>query len=143
MFGKFTTIPVAKSMEDLRGSLINFGARNFSPGNVEDKSFIAFDYDGYKVKIVFHIEKYPGTKPTQVELRKYEQKRKCKWRELGLFVKVKIHSVVSGLETFPQAFMPHVVLTDGQLLGEKVLKEVRNLKHKSEKISIVPKSKAS
>lgn len=140
MFAKFTTIPVEKSIEDLRGALVKFGARNFSFGNNEDKAFVAFDYDGYKVRIEFHVEKYPGVKPTQVQLRKYEQKRKCKWRELGLFVKVKFQSVLSGFETFPQAFMPHIILKDGQLLGEKVLNEVKNLRHPAKAISIAPKS---
>jgi hypothetical protein len=48
------------------------------------------------------------------------RKRREKWRAQLLCIKAKLVSVDSGIETFEDAFMAHVVMPDGQTVADHV-----------------------
>lgn len=48
------------------------------------------------------------------------QSRRQRGRALLLTVKAKLESVESGIETFEQAFLAHVVMADGQTIYERI-----------------------
>lgn len=47
------------------------------------------------------------------------QEERSAWRCLLLAIKSKLQSVESGLETFEEAFLAHVVLSDGMTVYER------------------------
>lgn len=49
-----------------------------------------------------------------------EQSRRQRGRALLLTVKAKLESVESGIETFEQAFLAHVVMSDGKTVYERI-----------------------
>lgn len=51
---------------------------------------------------------------------KLEQSRRQRGRALLLTIKAKLESIESGIETFEQAFLAHVVMSDGQTVYERV-----------------------
>jgi hypothetical protein len=55
--------------------------------------------------------------PAKIEQR-WEQACRERWRALLLCVKAKLESVESGIETFDQAFLAHVMLPTGETVGE-------------------------
>lgn len=46
--------------------------------------------------------------------RQFEQAGRTRWRALLLVIKAKLESIESGIESFDEAFLPHIVLPDGQ-----------------------------
>ena len=52
--------------------------------------------------------------------RVMKQAERQRWRALLLVIKAKLESVESGVETFEEAFLAHVMLPDGQLVGQKM-----------------------
>lgn len=47
-----------------------------------------------------------------------DQTRRARWRALLLTIKAKREAVESGIETVEDAFLAHVVMPDGQTMGE-------------------------
>lgn len=48
-----------------------------------------------------------------------------RWRALHLCIKAKLESVEQNIETFEEAFLPHIQMPDGETIGDKVLPEMR------------------
>jgi len=61
----------------------------------------------------------PGSRPAA------EQACRQKWRALSLVVKAKLEAVESGITTFEDEFLAHIVLPNGQTVGEQALPRVR------------------
>ncbi len=47
----------------------------------------------------------------------YEQAGRQRWRALALVIKAKLEAVESGVETFEDAFLSHIVLPGGGTIG--------------------------
>jgi hypothetical protein len=54
----------------------------------------------------------------------YEQAVKQKWRALALVVKAKLEAVESGITTFEEEFLAHIVLPGGQRVGTWLIPQV-------------------
>ena len=42
-------------------------------------------------------------------------------------MKAKVESVESGIETFEEAFLPHMVLSNGETVGQKMIGQIDQL----------------
>jgi hypothetical protein len=47
-----------------------------------------------------------------------------RWRSLALAIKAKLEVVASGIATFDEEFMAHLVLPDGTTVGDRVTTEL-------------------
>ncbi|XWN29905.1 MAG: hypothetical protein ROR55_20755 [Devosia sp.] len=133
MTGKYargTEVAVSKTRAELEDTITRFGARSFISGNDGRMAMIAFEARDRRV--VFQLEmpdpddKAFHTTPTgrprkqgQSE-RAYDAECRRRWRALFIAIKAKLISVEEGVETFEQAFLAHVVMPDGQTLGQHV-----------------------
>lgn len=54
----------------------------------------------------------------------YEQAVRQKWRALSLVVKAKLEAVESGITTFEEEFLAHIVLPNGQRVGAWMIPQV-------------------
>lgn len=52
--------------------------------------------------------------------KKVEQSKRQRARALLLVIKAKLESIESGIETFEQAFLAHVVMSDGETVYDRV-----------------------
>lgn len=111
-------------------------------GMNQKAAMIAFEMKGRRIKFVlpmpdrdapeFHTGVHPQShKPCKLSpekaAAKYEQGTRQKWRALALCIKAKLESVESKIETFEEAFMPHVVMSDGRTIGEVLLPDIGRL----------------
>lgn len=64
------------------------------------------------------------TTPEQRQ-RLAEQAARERWRALFLTLKAKLVSVETGVETFEEAFLPHLVLTGGTTVMDRVRGELK------------------
>lgn len=115
-----TEVPVAKSQEELRALLLRYGAEQFTFGEGRDWVGLEFVHDDQLVRL-----RCPMKLPTEETIRAVrarshssmpaaaaaagEQEAKRVWRVLVWSVKARLVAVDEGLETFEQAFLPHLV----------------------------------
>jgi hypothetical protein len=67
-----------------------------------------------------------------------ERTRREKWRALLLSIKAKLVSVESGIETFEEAFMAHVVMPDGSTVSEHVKPRIETAYKEQKMLPLLP-----
>ena len=56
-----------------------------------------------------------------------------------MVIKAKLEAVESGIVTFEQEFLAHLVLPDGATVGDRVLPELENTLNGAEMPKLLPK----
>lgn len=100
-----TSVPAARSQEQLRQILRRAGADRIMSGEVytgERKAAgVEFNHRGLLVRVVCPFVEVKGDVSDQ-EIRRV-------WRVLHWGIKARMEGIENGLETFEQAFLPHIV----------------------------------
>lgn len=114
-----TDVPVDRSQAEIRSLLQRYGADGFAFAEEPERAQLAFRMK--ERRIVFRLplprrEEY--TKPGA-----WEQAMRTKWRSLLLCIKAKLETVATGIETFDDAFMAHIMLPSGETMSEWVGRE--------------------
>lgn len=127
-FASTTTVPAEKSRMEIERTLQKYGATGFAYATEDLNASIGFKCHNRIVR--FHLplpklEDYKKTptsrKRNQVEMNKAkDQAVRQRWRCLALAVKAKLEVVESGISTFEDEFLSHIVTYDGRTVGEVV-----------------------
>ena len=98
------------------------------------RAVVAFAAEGRQVRFVLpmpdpqarEFARTPTGRERAAKAREeaYEQAVRQKWRALALMVKAKLEAVSSGIVTFEQEFLPHIVLPGGATVYEHVAEGV-------------------
>lgn len=120
-----TEVTVSRSQEQIRTVLRRSGADRITFGEVltgEHKSAgVEFVHLGLKVRVLCPLKEPPARTVTEKANRSrsktrddvldemLEQEAKRVWRVLHWGIKARMESVAEELETFEQAFLPHIV----------------------------------
>ena len=109
-----TDVAVTSSKAEIEKTLTRFGADQFMIGWQTDKALLAFRAHGRHIRMVLPLpqQKDFSTVP------KYEAEARRVWRSMALCIKAKVESVATGIETFEDSFMAHVVLPNGETMAE-------------------------
>lgn len=102
-----TKVPVGKTKADIDALLKKAKATATAVFEEETRAAIAFQMHGRR--IMFHLP---------LNKNDTDQKRRSRWRGVLLCIKAKLEAVDAGIETFEQAFLAHVMMPDGQTVGE-------------------------
>jgi hypothetical protein len=103
-----TKVPVSQSKAEIERTIMRYGATSFVAGSsLSQGAMLVFEM--HERRIMFRC-----TMPEN------EQEQRARWRALLLCIKAKLESVESGIETFENAFMAHVVMPDGMTVGEHI-----------------------
>jgi hypothetical protein len=132
-FAENTSVPADRSRAEIERILARYGATNFMYGWDEGQAVIIFrmgtDYGHRQVRFILTMpdrndREFTHTptrgnrrSPAQIE-EAWEQAIRQRWRALALVVKAKLEAVESGIATFDQEFLSHILLPDGQTVGE-------------------------
>lgn len=126
-YAEKTTVAPEKSRAEIEQTLIRYGADKFTYGYEAARIYVAFQMDKRVVKIILPMptredEEYQVTWQQKEAAcqRKFDQAIRQRWRALFIVVKAKLESVESGIETFDEAFMPHIVIPSGENTGMTV-----------------------
>lgn len=128
---------VARSRAELEEMLQRYGASAFANLIQDGKAAIMFEANGKRVlfelplptresfateKQVYHRNGYPHEKVVElappIQAKKWEQACRQRWRALLLVVKAKLEAVETGITTFEDEFLAHIVLPDGKTVGK-------------------------
>lgn len=126
-YAEYTAVPVARSKAEIETILTRYGADSFASGWDQDRAIIQF-------KAKDRIIRFELPLPAQDDKRflrdgrgsmrtpdqrfvAWEQACRQRWRCLALAVKAKLEAVESGITTFEDEFLAHIVLPGGKTLG--------------------------
>jgi hypothetical protein len=129
-FAEGTTVPVERSRAEIERMITKYGAREFSSGWIGDRAAIQFVANGRRVRFVLELPTpewarehifenskrpryYNRSQVSLVAITSLvsaEQRRR--WRALLLGIKAKLEYVESGIATFDEEFLAHIVIDD-------------------------------
>lgn len=136
-FAAKTSVAVSKSRAEVENILERYGADQFLIGWEEGQAVIGFRYDGRHVRLnvtmpTIHSEDIKKT-PTGLRRSKNEVVKACdqakrqRWRAIVLVVKAKLEAIESGIATFDQEFLAHIVLPDGRTYGQFAIPQIESI----------------
>lgn len=127
-YAKGTEVSVGRSREELERLLRNRGATGFMAGWEEGNEFhvVAFRLADRLIRLTVprpwdddHRRTPTGRDRTAAATRKEaESEERRRWRSLLLVIKARLVAVDDGVETLETAFLPWVVLPNGQTIAE-------------------------
>ncbi len=128
-----TEVSSEKSKAEIEGLLSKYGATSFASGWKDQQAVIAFAMCGRQVKFFLplpakDLKQFTHTNHETPRLRSeadshkaWEQATRQRWRALALVVKAKLEAVASGITSFEEEFMAHIVMPDGKTVAEHAL----------------------
>lgn len=135
-FAAETDVPVGKSRGEIEALVEKYGASRFASGWGSDgKSAISFVCHGRMVRFEVRsadpavaltvLSKRGGTykwkTPTEGEIKKWvDQENRRRWRCLLLAIKAKLEIVQTGIATFEEEFLAHVVTPNNMTVYERM-----------------------
>ena len=117
-FAKDTSVPVSRSQDEIRRTLERYGATGFLFGQSNGEGVVAFEMKARRVKFVLPL---PAAKlPEKIR----DHLTRTAWRCLLLAIKAKLECVQSGISSFEEEFMAHIVLPTGETIGQVMLPQI-------------------
>lgn len=133
-----TQVSVEKSRAEIETTVQRYGADGFVSGWEGNRAMVQFRCDERYVKFVMTLParddpafslytqgKSTFRRPDGEILKRWEQACRQKWRALALMIKAKLEAVESGIVSFEQEFLPHILLPDGGTVYEHTKERVR------------------
>lgn len=138
-YAKDTSVAVAATEMAIKALLRKHGAGDIAIMESSDRAIVAFQKDGLSITFRLPLPdrnarpfvfatfgaRGEGRRSPEAAARAWEQACRSRWRALLLCIKAKLEGIEAGIESFEQAFMAHVMMPDGETIGDKVLPEAR------------------
>lgn len=134
-YAEGTEVSSDRSRAEIERTLARYGADQFFYGWQEGAATIGFRMHDRRVQFILPLPDRnsdefrltPSRKWSRSDAerdRAYEQAVKQKWRALALVVKAKLEAVESGITTFEEEFLAHIVLPNGERVGTWMIPQV-------------------
>jgi hypothetical protein len=143
-----TDVSVQRSRNELETTLKRYGATGFAYMTQGQVSIIAFEMRARRVMFRLTLPqmasreiRYTATGKVRTDAQQqsaFEQLERQRWRALNLVVKAKLESVESGIESFEEAFLPHIVLPNGQTYGQFAIPQITYAYERQEMPPMLP-----
>lgn len=135
-YAESTSVSSENSRAEIERTLRRYGATGFMYGWNEDNAVVGFVVAGRQVRFVLpmpnsndreftHTPERGYKRSDTQRITAYEQAVKQRWRALNLVIKAKLEAVETGIVTFDTEFMAHLVLPNGQTVGEVVAPRIQ------------------
>lgn len=109
-YARNTKVPVDRSRNEIETLLARYGAGKFGYLQEDGRAVIMFEAADRRLRFDLPL-------PVGIKDRDAQECRR-RWRALVLSIKAKLESVHSGIETFEEAFLAHVVMPDGRTVAD-------------------------
>ena len=129
-FAENTSVSVERSRAEIEHLIVRYGATSTAFMNAPDRALIMFEAKDRR--IVFELllpditEKQfardgRGTmRSPEKRHQAWEQGCRQKWRALALVIKAKLEAVETGITSFEDEFLAHIMMPDGLTVGKHV-----------------------
>lgn len=140
-YAEKTTVPIDRSRAEIEKILSRYGTDAFIYGwdskAEKPQAVIMFRMRNKQIKFTIPMPTIEskdvsytpsGRKRTkdQIELVKTQISRQ-RWRALTLVIKAKLESVESGISVFEEEFLAHIILPNGQTIGEFIIPQMESI----------------
>lgn len=127
MYARNTTVSCEKSKTEIEKILKRYGATHFSYTTMPEGAVVQFVNSGKRIRFLVPMPGMPQDQneygyPTKI--RRWEKSQRQKWRALTLIIKAKLEAVESGICTFEEEFLAHIILPNGQTAGQHMLPKI-------------------
>ena len=112
-FAVGTDVPVNKTRSEIEQVLTKFGASSFAFAVHEQGATILFEFASRRIRFDLPL-------PKASDEAKMARMHRERWRALYLSIKAKLVSVDTEIETFEAAFLAHIVLANGEKVGDAI-----------------------
>src|ERR1700761_3048971 len=112
-----TDVPVSRSREEIERTLVRYGADQFAYGFNDRKAAVQFRARGRVIRFVLPLH-HDGAAVTE---KMREQTQRSRWRALLLSIKAKLETAESGISSFEEEFLAHIVFPNGQTAAQMAL----------------------
>jgi len=134
-YAEKTSVDSGRSRAEIERTLSRYGATSFMYGWDGNQAIVGFVANDRQVKFTLPLPDKAAREfthtparqtkrtPTQVE-EAYEQAVRQRWRALALVIKAKLEAVEAGIVTFEQEFAMHMMLPNGETVGQWVIPQI-------------------
>lgn len=122
-----TKVPAKRSRDEIERTLERYGADQFAYGWAETgDTVIGFRAHGRMIRFEMPMPDVADYRDTAGGIRRSEgaieqavaKAERQRWRALVLVIKAKLEAVESGIVSFEDEFLAHIVLPDGSRMSE-------------------------
>jgi len=134
-YAENTSVPVGRSLSELKREINRFGATGFGYAEQGDRVQVIFECKGLRVRFDMQLPVRKDFNLTDTgrerswSVAEAEWEKACRriWRSLTAVVKAKLVAVDDGISTFEQEFLAFVVLPEGDTIGDRMVPEIRHV----------------
>lgn len=129
-FAENTSVSVERSRAEIEGLIVRYGATSTAFMNGPGRAIILFECKGRRIMFELPLlsiedkqfQRDGRDRPRTPEKRHevWEQACRQRWRSLALVIKAKLEAVQSGITTFEDEFLAHIVMPDGQTVATHI-----------------------
>jgi hypothetical protein len=129
-YAETTKVPLERSISEIIGMVRKAGGERVGQFDDGDRFHIWFRLGEREVRFTVPlVTSYDGPPKAANGVKidpaaKIDQANRQKGRALMLVIKAKLESVQSGVETFEQAFLANIVMSNGQTVHERVAEPI-------------------
>lgn len=140
-FAEGTSVPVPRTRGEIEGLVAKYGADRFASGwDSDGKAAISFAAHGRLVRFVLALptdevakkktpRRYEWQTVTDAQWRKWKDAETRRlWRCLLLAIKAKLEVVESGIATFDEEFLAHIVTPENVTVYEAIKLQPNGMK---------------
>lgn len=148
-YAESTTVSSDRSRAEIEKTLSRYGADGFLYGWFGQRAQVGFEMKGRRIRIELPLpdknadefqltpsKKWSRT-PDQIE-QAYEQAVKQRWRALALVIKAKLEAVETGITTFEEEFLAHIVLPSGATTGAFLIPQIEQAYRTQQMPALLP-----
>jgi hypothetical protein len=146
-----TKVSVEKSKAELERTVGRYGADSFAYGWEGGRATVGFRLEGKYVRFNLTLPTRgerrfthtPSTEnkrsPAQAE-KAWEQACRSKWRALNLVIKAKLEAAETGITTFEEEFLAHIMLPNGETVGQHLIPQIEDSYKDGKSMPLLPYS---
>lgn len=126
-FAEGTTVSIGDTKRHIEKELARYGVSdNVVIGKFEGRCMVTFQFVGDEFTRTVRLWFQGPAKGYRDSEASLDRETSRLWRCMFLTLKAKLESVHSGIETFDEAFMPHIMTPNGTV-GDQVLPQMKQL----------------
>jgi hypothetical protein len=129
-FAAGTEVSVEKSRAEIEKLITRYGATSTAFMNAPGRALIMFECNGRRIVFDlplpdreekrFQRDGHGRSLPPDKRHERWEQACRQRWRALALVIKAKLEAVQSGITTFEDEFLAHIMMPDGQTVAAHI-----------------------
>jgi len=112
-----TTVTVERTKTQIEALLREFKADAVMMATNDARAMVVFTMTERNVKFILPLpqrDEYTG----QWKREQFEQATRTRWRALYLALRAKLEMAATGITTFEDEFLAHIVMPNGETVGE-------------------------